>query len=43
MDKIRIKGNSELYGSINISGSKNASLYQFLVSSLLSKNNLNLK
>ena len=41
MDKIKIKGNSELHGSIDISGSKNASL-PILVSSLLSKNNLNL-
>ena len=41
MDRIKIKGNSELHGSINISGSKNASL-PILVSSLLSKNNLNL-
>jgi len=42
MDKIRIKGNGDLYGSINISGSKNAAL-PILVSSLLSRENLNLK
>ena len=39
MDKIRIKGNSELFGSINIPGSKNAAL-PILVSSLLSNNDL---
>lgn len=39
MDKIRITGNSELHGEINVSGSKNASL-PILVSSLLSKNDL---
>lgn len=42
MDKIRIKGNANLFGSINISGSKNAAL-PILVSSLLSKENLNLQ
>ena len=42
MDKIRIKGNANLYGSINIPGSKNAAL-PILVSSLLSKKNLNIK
>ena len=42
MDKIRIKGNSNLFGEINISGSKNSSL-PILVSSLLSKNDLILK
>ena len=26
MDKIRIKGKSDLYGEINVSGSKNAAL-----------------
>ncbi|SVE47770.1 uncharacterized protein METZ01_LOCUS500624, partial [marine metagenome] len=41
MDKIIIKGKADLYGSINISGSKNAAL-PILVSSLLSKQNLNL-
>lgn len=39
MDKIRITGNSNLYGAIDVSGSKNASL-PILVSSLLSKNDL---
>ena len=42
MDKIRIKGNSNLYGAINVSGSKNAAL-PILVSSLLSNNDLILK
>ena len=42
MDKIRIIGNSDLYGSIDISGSKNAAL-PILVSSLLNKENLKLK
>ena len=42
MDKIRIKGNSNLYGAINVSGSKNAAL-PILVSSLLSHNDLILK
>ena len=41
MDKIKIKGNANLFGSIDIPGSKNSSL-PILVSSLLSKNNLNL-
>ena len=41
MDKIRIKGNANLLGSINICGSKNAAL-PVLVSSLLSKENLEL-
>ena len=39
MDKIRIKGGADLFGSINISGSKNAAL-PILVSSLLSKKDL---
>jgi len=42
MDKIRIKGNADLYGSINIPGSKNAAL-PILISSLLSKEDLILK
>ena len=42
MDKIRIKGNSSLYGKINVCGSKNAAL-PILVSSLLSNNDLILK
>ena len=42
MDKIRISGNSNLFGAINVSGSKNAAL-PILVSSLLSKNDLVLK
>ena len=42
MDKIRIKGNSDLFGKINIPGSKNAAL-PILVSSLLSDNDLILK
>ena len=42
MDKIRIQGNANLYGEIDISGSKNAAL-PILVSSLLSKNDLILK
>ena len=41
MDKIRIKGNANLKGNIDVPGSKNASL-PILVSSLLSKNNLTL-
>ena len=41
MDKIVVKGNANLFGSINIPGSKNSSL-PILVSSLLSKNNLSL-
>ena len=42
MDKIRIQGNANLYGEIEISGSKNAAL-PILVSSLLSGNDLILK
>jgi len=42
MDKIRIKGNADLYGTISVSGSKNAAL-PILVSSLLSNNDLVLK
>ena len=42
MDKIRIKGNADLYGAISVSGSKNAAL-PILVSSLLSNNDLVLK
>ena len=42
MDKIRILGNSDLHGSIDIPGSKNSAL-PILVSSLLSSQNLNLK
>ncbi len=42
MDKIRIIGGADLYGSISIPGSKNAAL-PIMVSSLLSDNNLNLK
>jgi UDP-N-acetylglucosamine 1-carboxyvinyltransferase len=42
MDKIRITGNSNLFGSIDISGSKNAAL-PILVSSLLNKKDLRLK
>ena len=42
MDKIRIKGNSNLFGEINVSGSKNSAL-PILVSSLLSKKNLVLR
>ena len=42
MDKIRIQGNANLFGEINISGSKNAAL-PILVSSLLSRNDLILK
>ena len=42
MDKIRIMGGADLYGSISIPGSKNAAL-PIMVSSLLSDNNLNLK
>jgi len=41
MDKIKIKGSANLFGSINIPGSKNAAL-PIMVSSLLSKENLNL-
>ena len=41
MDKIKIKGGANLFGSINIPGSKNAAL-PVMVSSLLSKENLNL-
>ena len=41
MDKIKIKGDANLFGSINIPGSKNAAL-PVMVSSLLSKENLNL-
>ena len=41
MDKIKIKGNADLYGSIAIPGSKNASL-PILVSSLLCTKELNL-
>ena len=41
MDKIRISGEANLYGSISIPGSKNAAL-PILVSSLLSSNSLNL-
>ena len=39
MDKIKIKGGANLFGSINIPGSKNAAL-PVMVSSLLSKENL---
>ena len=42
MDKIRIKGKSDLYGSIEICGSKNASL-PILASSILSNSDLILK
>ena len=42
MDKIRITGDANLFGSINIPGSKNSCL-PILVSSLLNKNNLVLK
>ena len=42
MDKIHIKGNADLYGSIDVSGSKNAAL-PILVSSLLSDQDLVLK
>jgi UDP-N-acetylglucosamine 1-carboxyvinyltransferase len=42
MDKIRIQGNADLSGSINIPGSKNAAL-PILVASLLSKENLHIK
>ena len=42
MDKIRIFGNADLFGSINIPGSKNAAL-PILVSSLLSDKLLTLK
>ena len=38
MDRLKIKGNSDLYGSINIPGSKNAAL-PILVASILNKNN----
>ena len=41
MDKLIIQGESDLFGSIDIPGSKNASL-PILVASLLSKKNLNL-
>ena len=41
MDKLIVEGNSDLYGSVNVSGSKNASL-PILVSSLLSSENLEL-
>ena len=41
MDKLIIQGESDLFGSIDIPGSKNASL-PILVSSLLSKKNLSL-
>jgi UDP-N-acetylglucosamine enolpyruvyl transferase len=41
MDKLIIQGDSDLFGSIDIPGSKNASL-PILVASLLSKKNLNL-
>ena len=41
MDKIKIKGGADLFGSIDIPGSKNAAL-PVMVSSLLSKENLNL-
>ena len=39
MDKIRISGDANLFGSISIPGSKNAAL-PILVSSLLNKNDL---
>ena len=39
MDKIKIKGKANLFGKINVSGSKNAAL-PILVSSLLSNNDL---
>tara|TARA_B110000438_G_C15726677_1_gene612331 strand:+ start:21 stop:1274 length:1254 start_codon:yes stop_codon:yes gene_type:complete len=42
MDKIRIKGNSDLFGAIDVSGSKNSAL-PIIVSCLLSKNDLILK
>tara|TARA_B100000700_G_scaffold313262_1_gene398040 strand:- start:332 stop:1585 length:1254 start_codon:yes stop_codon:yes gene_type:complete len=42
MDKIRIKGNADLFGSIDIPGSKNATL-PIMVSCLLSKQNLFIK
>ena len=42
MDKIIIKGKSDLYGSIEICGSKNASL-PILASSILSNSDLILK
>ena len=41
MDKIKIKGGANLFGSINIPGSKNAAL-PVMVSCLLSEENLNL-
>ena len=41
MDKLIIQGESDLFGSIDIPGSKNASL-PILVASLLSEKNLNL-
>ena len=41
MDKLIIQGESDLFGSVDIPGSKNASL-PILVASLLSKKNLNL-
>ena len=41
MDKILVRGKSDLFGSINISGSKNAAL-PILASSLLTKMNCNL-
>ena len=42
MDKIRIKGKANLFGAINIPGSKNAAL-PILVSSLLSNKDLKIK
>ncbi|MDC0226822.1 UDP-N-acetylglucosamine 1-carboxyvinyltransferase [Alphaproteobacteria bacterium] len=42
MDKIKVMGKSNLFGSVDIGGSKNASL-PILVSSLLNKNDLILK
>ena len=42
MDKIRIQGNADLSGSINIPGSKNAAL-PILVASLLNRENLYIK
>ena len=39
MDKILVRGKSDLFGSINISGSKNAAL-PILASSLLSSEDL---
>ena len=42
MDKIRIKGKGDLFGSINIPGSKNAAL-PIIISSLLSKKDLTIK